>query len=358
MKKQFAALLVLLFVFTAAWASGETVDHPDWITYEVKDLDMTIQFPEDFLVLQKDMPADHPILVQANITPKEINKLLEEDILEAELYEGSGSLGFTTQKVSYKELETLKDEEFYRQQSQLLAEKFESAGLELVNQVVDRNENGLYNITEVKIPSEEQEIYRFIYSTIQNSFTVMAIGNLGAEEYNAGYREVMYGILDSIRFGTVIGDSSSAVTYYDPVGGVTFLWPAGYIRPYYPVDDVEGMLTQEAFVKGLTGDRAVLQYQCMDLTVKAPNENYSGCDSDAMTVKEFASLTGKSALLFEEAQFGNHKFFKQSKGDSVYLYAIKGPTMYYFQFSHPSENELYQDFIRVMESVTYDSDKK
>lgn len=45
-------------------------------------------------------------------------------------------------------------------------------------------------------------------------------------------------------------------------------------------------------------------------------------------------------------------------GSSTVVYAIKGGFLYYFQFSGKQGDELYQDFVRMMESVVYDSDKK
>ncbi len=353
MKKGICIMLMLLIVFTAAWACGETAAQPGWTIYEIRDLDMTVRFPEGFIVIYKDMPADDPVLTLYGLTPGEVNEGLEEEYLEASFYPQNGLFFIKTNVPSFEELDMMKDEDIFRKAMEAVGEQLEQQGFELLNISVSRSGDRLYAITGLKYPEGNKYGYRFAYFTLQNSFSVTAICDLGTEEYEAGYGETAYGILDSIAFETVIGDGSAGVTYHDPTGDVSFLWPAGYFRPYYSGEEEDSVMVHEAFVKGIPGNRAVLQYICIDLSKTDPLAGLAEYDTDTMTVSEFARLTGKPASRFEEARYGNNKFF-MTRGSNIQLYAVKGKYMYNFQFSEKPDDEIFQDLVRVAESVTYD----
>lgn len=358
MRNTVLIIMSVIFIFPFFGATGEAEMRKGWKDYQVRDLDMSIFFPDDYLVIYKDMDPNNSILISNGTTPEQINVALGTQYLNA--YSNVYNAAYIIQMIASGvpvETEKLTQENLVKECINDFCIEAEKDGSEVLNIVIDNNEFGLYGIIECRQLLELGMARTYTYMSYKNSVLIQVTGFIMEEDYSDEFREEAYQVLDSIQYGNVVGSNEAGIRYEDRIGGVSFLWPAGYYRPY--IEEEDAGFIHETFIKGGTNDRIVIQYMCMSME----NETHNvldeialyRLDTDKMSLTDFMEQVYSYQGPFFEEYHGQHKFFKRYD-DSVKMIAVKKGKMYYFMYSGEENDENYSDFIKLVDSVMFADD--
>ena len=371
-------LAVLLGLFAVAFAA-QTARAEEYNSFYLKDLDMEITLPAEFLVITRENIEGNPILDIFGYSPERAMEKLESESLYLDAMD---------EKVSFELLLSVTDEPFGNYSS------YTDSELKRVLNNKKKNYTGkgatwnggsilrLDQATFLKIDFYRNDGKKTIYVREYYTIGYGKAVNLTLNSYVGNISEEMGDILarvvNEIRFDTgglpqtSEPQSAPTVEYRDELSGVTFTVPTGWVEE--PLENVKRI--DAKFVPVDHGD-VFVAYTCEDIyggdefRGRLPEgwEEYISreeVNNSLLSEDLVAEMCGCTAEQVSLVTVGSAEYyravFEQEKDGYVIPCTIM--TCYYngylfmYAFYGESEHPAYADFVGMIQSVEYPAPQK
>lgn len=360
----------LLALFLPAYAAGST-------TYDLDELDMSIDIPDEYYVFTRDTPASDPNYALLDINKADLDSLMESrDIyLNAIMSDPMGEIVITKISSSLKDFSTLTD----RTLSQLASDAkqvYEQAGVTYLRHELYQHAQTKFIKVYLSQQSGGQTVYGLQYYTVCDAKAINITLHSYAGPIDADKEAIIKDIVDTADFWNAKSaapaespEPTAAFQYTDPETGLTFTVPENWSQQppvtEAPSIDARFVPAQEPSLSILYGSidywetlsagdklgltRADLNNDLLSDDVLAAFAEGLGADSSKITRVTHAGVEYFKAEATASSQVGSMTITVPM----VVLIRMDNGVLYIFQFTDRRTSPYYQDFVSLMSSVEY-----
>ena len=346
-----------------------------------------MSFPAEYLVFEKNMDSDSPVLSMSGLSSAEVNSMLEELGIEYDVLSEDGSIEFG---VSITDAYGLRFDNLDSNDAKQLNEEMNSLLVSAGNSV---KETGFFDTPYARIwrahtsmtATDNTKTYSLQYYTINNNKILALYAYSYGMDFSSFERDICDSIATTIRFGNNAVDCNTMLSterYRDISNGLS----ASFSIPSLWYTDSVSAKQKERFsikVKPYGGSGVILEYGFIDFyqhmveAGKPPKSREDVFDKEEFDVSNdeiqavLSELDMSEDAFIEYRQIGNYKYicaFKRqpieyggAAVDNSLLYLIYFDTntgiAHLFAFVADDEDfeEYVDDVIGIIESVNYPS---
>lgn len=341
-------------------------------TYDLDELNMSIDIPDDYVVFTRDINSNDPNLSAYGLTKDNMSSLMES---------GNIYLNAWDKDVNFEIIVTMIDSslgdfnQFSDTTLSAFASSFESEyknmGITYLKSEKYQHEQAKFIKIYINQPNNGSTVYGLQYYTVYGSKAINVTIQSYSGKIDSAKEATLKTIVDSVFFWnepakTAIPKESDPFKYSDSKTGASFTVPANW---------TEGTLTEEReyidakftsnFEEGLS-----IIYGSNDVWSEFSAGDKVGLtradiDNSIITIADIAEMLGTAANNVTTIKCGGKEYYKAevtSKQSAyglnisvtiTYLYHVENGYIYSFQFSGPSGSEYYGDFETLLNSVNY-----
>ena len=365
---QVCFLLFLCLLMTVSVSAAGTT------TYELDELDMSIEIPSEYIIFTRDISPDDPKLSMYGYTKQDVLSSLEFD---------NAFLDGWDEDLSFEIIVTMEDSTledfsgasniFLNTYAAELEDFFESNGITFINSKIYQQGQMKF----IKIYTRElyydYTVYKLQYYTVYANKAISIAIKSYFGEINTEQEEIVWKMVNSARFGTervkqTTSTVASLFTYTDEETGISFTVPANWSQK-------ELSKERETLDVKFVSDKDVgfsILYGSTDILGALPASERAGFtreDIDTMLTKEdIAEMLGVAGGQLNTVSYGGKQYYKTEVSNSsvkfgmeikthlTVLFKIENGYMITFQYGGPSDvndAEFYRDFEKLLDSVQY-----
>lgn len=341
--------------------------------YEIEELDMKLEIPDEYVVFTRDTDANDPKFSQINMTKEDLTSWMEganaylvafDEFMDFEI-------NIMVEDSTLESFATISDS-YLSAMGESIREEYESAGQTVtLTRIYQQDQTKFIQIFLDSADSMGQANCIQSY-TVYNGKAINILFYCYDGRIEASEEARLLDILDSITFGdpprTSTIPETEAFEYRESQSGVTFTVPANWSET--PLENTRQILKAK-FTSNVEGD--TIMYGFMDLwnsgwsAEDKQGHERSEIDNSFLSDVEIAVYLGVDPKDVSEVTYGGYDYFKintdtselfyEGSGvamDMTQLVRIENGYMYCFYFSGNSwNNSNYADFEALLETVEY-----
>lgn len=366
MKRFLVCLAVLVGVVALGLGTARAA-----VRYELEEVGISIELPEDYSTITRDTPADDPAYDVFGLDKESADELFEQNnsYLDAmsPRYEREISVTMIPTQ-GLKDFSWL-DETFLETYEDMLRAQTETAGGTYVGSEVYRNQQATFIKLYTNRTVDEFDLYGMVYYTIYDGRTINVNFFSYAGELTQEDETLLQEIVDSVNFTTVQGQEelSEAWEYTDPDSGLSFTMPAGWLRQ--DVMEVDGNIKMAAAYQLQPG--LVLQYSSVDAWGQMSPGERAGlerrdADQSLITKKDIAEIYQIDVSEVSTVTYGGKEYYMawvdlgtltgMDLGgllERTVLVRVENGFMYQFFFSAKFADPQFKDMKAILDSARY-----
>ncbi len=370
MKRIIWGLLVVLIALTVMPAGVFALSGQP---YEIEELDMKLEIPDEYVVFTRDTDANDPKFSQINMTKEDLTSWMEganaylvafDEFMDFEI-------NIMVEDSTLESFATISDS-YLSAMGESIREEYESAGQTVtLTRLYQQDQTKFIQIFLDSADSMGQANCIQSY-TVYNGKAINILFYCYDGRIEASEEARLLDILDSITFGdpprTSTIPETEAFEYRESQSGVTFTVPANWSET--PLENTRQILKAK-FTSNVEGD--TIMYGFMDLwnsgwsAEDKQGHERSEIDNSFLSDVEIAVYLGVDPKDVSKVTYGGYDYFKINTDTSELFYEGSGVTMdmtqlmriengymYCFYFSGNSwNNSNYADFEALLETVEY-----
>ena len=357
-RKFFLCCVILTAICSVvAFGAGKT-------TYYIPDCDVSIDIPDDYYVVYKDMDDNNPALDYLNLSKEEALSELDSLGVYLDAFDLSGSFDLCVSLTDTGEYEY----DFNTISDSYLLETYNIDNLNNSSDGIVFTNVKIYKPGDIKfVKAEATQSYNgseggFIEYMTSNSHYLIVVSMRTYNGHPSSAQEsILQNAVDSIYFGSRPSDESfienqGEIHYTDSETGVTFTVPE------YWTEDTMNVSTDLVckFQSSKNQDSLIMYGRYLlddpstdtsEYTVEMIAEDL-GISSDQVLILEYGGKEYRGGPCSQTIDIDGETF----TSETLYLVHVENGWMYYFHFVGDETSEQFTDFESVLNSVKYPSD--
>ncbi len=341
-------------------------------TYDLDELGMSIDLPEDLVVFTRDIKSNDPNLSEYGLTKDSMISLMQERNIYLNAWD---------ENISYEITVTMVDSPFadYNQFSDTslnslmptLASEYESLGITFTKSELYQHTQAKFIKIYISQPNSGDTVYGLQYNTVYDNKAINVTLQSYSGKIDSNKESLIKEIVDTIHFDTELQlldtpAPTEAFTYTDSGSGVSFTVPANWTEE--PMTE-EREYIDAKFISILDPGMCMIftSQDLWSLLTDAEKQQYSRSEADnsLFTKADVAAIYGCQESDVSMVTFSDREYFYtevETTGSSygftvsipmTYLVRCENGYMYIFQFSGTRDSEYYGDFKDLMNSVVF-----
>lgn len=369
MRNIFKFLLIVYLTFIMSTLAFAT----DTGLYQINELDMSIDIPNDYIVFTRDINANDPNLIAYGITKDSMISLMES---------GNIYLNAWDEDVNYEIIVTMVDSPLgdFNQFSDTtisallsgMASTYKENDITYIKSEIYQHSQAKFLKIYISQPYNGSTAYGLQYYTVYANKAI----NITIQSYSGSIdstkESILKGIVDTAHFATepIKSEMPSATfsfTYIDTDSEVSFTVPANWVES--PMTEERDFIDAK-FTSNLEEGLSII-YRSTDVWDEmstSEKAGYSRTDisNSIFTKADAAEMLGISENKIILVTYGDKEYFEAEVSKSglsygldvsvtiTYLFRYEDGYMYTFQFGGIGSNKYYSDFEALLNSVKYD----
>ncbi len=358
-------ILIVVFVLlfsTTAFASPST--------YTISELGLEITIPSEYRVITKDTPANASIFSDLGTTKADLIKLFEEtkvylnaipDTLDEEVV-------ITMDTNIIDNFSAMSDTSLKMFASSLVNE-YEKMGIGVKK--YDIYQHSQAKFVRVYFEDAANSVNGLQYYTIYNGKAMNFTMRSYSGEITSKQEKTIKTIVDSVKYDTPPveipnGDETEAFVYTDIDTNTKFIVPANWYekelfkeREFIDVKFVSSKEEGMSIIYGSTDLWGMLTPE------EKKGSTRSDLDNSAFEIADISTLYGIDETLITKQIYNGKEYFQATVKQSIDMYGgtftpeltyairIENGWGYWFQFGGTTDNEYFEDFQQLLNSVEY-----
>ena len=373
MKRRIIQIIYIYIAISSFFSLTPAVFATGINTYALNELGMTVLLPSDFIVFTRALKLNDPNLDTYSLTKDEMLELM----LSRNIY-----LNAWDEDINFEIIITMIDSplvDFNLYSDTVLStiatsfkSEYEKVGIKYVKSEIYKHEQAKFLKIYISQKNEDKTVYGLQYYTVYDDKAINITMQSYSGDITSSNEATLKTIIDSATFETEpqIADPfatpTSAFTYTDTKTQTSFTVPANWIEVPLskPRDfiDVKFMSNKEYGMVIMYG-----AYDLWDAMTASERTGYSRADIDntILTKSEIAEMGGFYGGEISLVNYNGIEYYKTTgkgtnksygfdlTGTMTGIFLIENGYMHLFQFSGSSDNEYYDDFESLLQSVKY-----
>ena len=365
-----AFFITLMLFFTSILSLNVSAN--DVSTYNLEDVGVTIDLPNDFAVFTRDIDPNDPNLELYGLTKESMETLMKNGNIYLNAWNTTidYEIVVTMTDNSIRDFAMFSDSTLLTMMSGLYDE-YEKLGISYIKSEIYNTKNQKYVKIYISQPSNGTTVYGLQYYTVVNYKAT----NITMHSYSGVIDESREAILEKIVSSAFFADSyvpdeiiqpTDAFLYTDPETGISFRVPANWEKSVF---SKERQFLSAKFTSIYDSGISIM-FGAVDVWNSLSAEERKGLsrkdiNNQAITKSDVAEMLNiKESEIRIKTYGGKEYFFAETNSSQdvlglplvikmTYLYRIENGYDFSFQFSSDSTSPYYKDFESLLESVKY-----
>lgn len=361
-------LSLLLGLITTALAVEST-------TYDLEELGVTIDIPNDYIVFTRDTPEDDPNYAAYGLTKESMDELFDQRSIYLNAWDADiqFEIVVTMAESSFADFSTQSDTVLTALSSSL-DDVYEDLGYAFLKADIYPHRQTKF----MKIYAQEKQsnnpVYTLQYNTTCNAQSINITLRSFSGEITEEKEDILRNIVDTVNFQNVEPPSpdweeTESFEYKDPKTGISFSVPANWVEKPLSGDrefiDAKFSPTQE--------DGLLILYGSIDYWTKLREDaklelTRASINNSLLTEEHVAPFVDDpraenvqiSKVTYAQKEYFQIKATTHVKTEVfnlsfpiVYLIRLENGYLFYFQFLGADSGPYFEDFISLINSVQY-----
>lgn len=362
------AILILSAPLTAVAAYGGT--------YQLDELDMSIELPEDYVVFTRDISEEDPDLDAYGLSKADLEALMEERSIYLNAWD---------EDINFEIIVTMTDSPLgdlneyssteLNAMASVLETEFSKLGITVSSHDIYQHKQARFVKFYKNQPGDQGTVFDLQYYTVYNGQGINITMQSFSGTIDSSKELILKRIVDSVHFGTdpvkmPPPEETEPFVYLDSDTGLEFTVPANWVQTELSKEretlDIKFMSTLERGMSILYGSMDFWE-DVRKETQGNPLFSFSRKDIDNsfFTDAQLAEIMGILPDEVTEVEIGGKEYFRYAVKQNIpylefnleivctFLARVENARCYFFSFTGDSSSEYYRDFERLVASAKY-----